>query len=94
MVSCQLILGLIRTPLVGGYLLSSTIEHLPDLEEALKRFKDPILHGDLNMDLYMARIRCIQQVADLLAEYGLIDLVYQLHQYRRFWNLKTWYQVR
>ena len=31
---------------------------------------------------------------DLLAEYGIIDLVCHFRQRRRFRNLKNWYQVR
>ena len=75
------------------YLPLSTIENLPDLEEALKRFKDPIVLGDLNVDLNEAMSLKIQRVVDLLAEYGLVDLVRHFRQCRRFRNLKTWYQV-
>ena len=70
------------------------IEHLPDLEEALKCFKEPIVLGDLNVDLDEARSPRSQRVADLLAEYGLIDLIRHFRQRRRFRNLKTWSQVR
>ena len=90
----ELVTGIIRTPLVSAYLTPSTIKNPPDLEEALKRFKDPIILGDLNMDLNKARSPRSQLVADLLAEYGLIDLVWHFHQRRRFRNLKTWYQIR
>ena len=55
-VICELVTGLIRTPLVDAYLPLSTLNHMPDLEEALKRFKDPIVLGDLNMDLNKSRI--------------------------------------
>ena len=54
-VRCEIATRLTRTPLVGTYLPPSTLYHLPDLEEALKRFKDPIFLGDLNMDLGEAR---------------------------------------
>ena len=54
MVRCDIITGLTRTPLVGAYLPLLTLEHLPDLDEALKRFRDPIVLGDLNMDLEKA----------------------------------------
>ena len=46
------------------------------------------------MDLNKARIPRIQQVVDLLEEYGLIDLVRHFFHRRMFWNLKTWYQLR
>ena len=93
-VSCYLVTGLIRTPLIGAYLPPSTLEHIPDLEEALKRFKDPIILWDLNMDLNEARSLWSQRFAELLLEYGLIDLVCHFRQCRRFRNLKTWSQVQ
>ena len=68
MVSCELINRLTRTPLVGAYLPLSTLDHLPDLEEYLKRFKYPIVLGYLNMDLGETRSPRSHQVADLLAE--------------------------
>ena len=67
-------------------------EHLPDLEEYLKRFKDPIVLGDLNVHLDKTRIQWSQQVADFLSENVLIDLVCHFHQRCRFRNLKTWSQ--
>ena len=50
-VSYELVTRLIRTPLIGTYLPLSTIDHLPDMEEALKLCKDSIVLGDLNMYL-------------------------------------------
>ena len=92
-VSCEFITGIIQTPPVGVYLSLSILEHLQDLEEALKRFKGPIFLGDLNVDLDEARAPLSQRVTDILAEYSLIDLVHHFCQIRRFRNLKTWYQV-
>ena len=62
------------------YLPPSTVEHLPDVEEALQRFKvqDPIFLADINVDLDDARISRSQHLADLLTEFGLIDLVRHL----------------
>ena len=45
MVSCDIVTGLTRTPVVSAYLPPSTLEHLTDLEEDLKRFRDPIFLG-------------------------------------------------
>ena len=56
MVSYRLVTGLNRTPLVGAYLPPSRLEHLTDLEEALKRFKEPIVLWDLNVKLDEKRI--------------------------------------
>ena len=55
-VSCEPVTRLIMTSLVVMYLSLSMIENLPDLEEALKLFKNPIVLGDLNVDLNEANI--------------------------------------
>ena len=55
-VSYKIVTGLNRTPLVGAYLPPSRLEHLTDMEEALKRFKEPIVLGDLNVKLDEKRI--------------------------------------
>ena len=94
MVSCKLVTGLTQTPLSGAYLPLLTLDQLPDLEEALKRFRDPIVLGDLNVDLNKSKSLRIQRVEDLLMECNIIDLVRHFRQYRRFRNLKTWSQVR
>ena len=94
MVICEIFPGLTQTPLIGAYLPLSTLEHLPDLDEDLQLFRDPNFLGGLKVDLNEARIPWIQRVADLLTEYGLIDLVPNFRQQRRFLKLKTWYQVR
>ena len=94
MASCEIITGLTRTPLVGTYLPPSTVEHLPELEEVLQLFRDPIFLRDLNMDLNKSRRPQSQQVADLLTDYGIIYLVRHFRQSYRFHNLKTWSQFR
>ena len=93
MVSFELVTRLTRTPLVSAYLPLLMLEHLPDLEEVLKRFRDPIVLRDLNVELDEAMRPRSQRVADLLLEYCLIDLVRHFCQRCRLWNLKTWYQV-
>ena len=55
-VSCKIATGITQNPLVGAYLPLSMLEHLTDLEEALQHFRDPVVLGDLNMDLDEARI--------------------------------------
>ena len=90
-VICKLVVRLTRTPLVSAYLPPLTCKHLPDIEEALKRFKEPIVLGEINVHLDEARSLLIQQVENLLAEYGIIDLVRHFRQCCRFRNLKTWY---
>ena len=93
-VSCEIVNRLTRTPIVGAYLPTLTLEDLSDLEEAMQRFRDPIFLGDLNVDLEKYRSMQSQQMSDLLAEYGIIDLVRHFWQRRRFWDLKTWSQVK
>ena len=50
-VSCEIVTRTTWNPLVGAYLPHLTLEHLPDLEESLQRFKDPIVLGDFNVYL-------------------------------------------
>ena len=50
----------------------------------------PIVLGELNVDLDEARSLWRQCVSDLLTEYCLIDLVWNLRQCRMFRDLKTW----
>ena len=70
----ETVIGHTRTPLVGTYLPPSTVEHLPDFEEDLQKFKGlyPIALGYFNVELDNARILRSQRVADLLAEFSLI----------------------
>ena len=79
-VRCRIIAGLTCTPRVVTYLPPSTLEHLSDLEEALQRFREPIVLGDLYVDLKETRSLLIQHVSNLLAKYGLIDLVRHFRQ--------------
>ena len=51
MVNYDIVTGLTWTPLVSAYIPMLTLEHLPDLGEALHRFRDPIVLEDLNVDL-------------------------------------------
>ena len=94
MVSYEVVTGITRTPLVGAYLPPSMLEHLPELEEYLQRFREPIAFGGLNVDLEESRSSRSQRVFNLLVEYGLIDLVRNFRQKFSFYDLKTWPQVR
>ena len=51
MLTSKLVNRLFSTPLVGTYLPPLPRKQMPDQDEALKRFKDPISLGDLNVDL-------------------------------------------
>ena len=92
-VSCEFVTGPTQTPRVGAYLPPLMLENLPDLEDALQRFRNPIVLCGLNMDLDKVRSPRSQLVVDLLAEYGLIYLVLHFRYRCRFQNLNTWPQV-
>ena len=94
-VSCEVVTGTYRTPIVGAYLLPSTLAHLSNLEEDLELFRgqDLIMLGDINVDLDESQNLRIQLVADLLTEFGLIDLIHQFCQRLCCRHLKTWTQV-
>ena len=85
-----------RNPLVGAYLTPLNLDHPPDFEEELQRLKGMVLIvlGGLKVDLDKYRILRSQCVADLLTEFGIIDLVRNFRQRRRFQDLNTWTQVR
>ena len=53
MVICEIDSGIQRTPLIGDYLPLTTLDHLPDLEEAQNIFlgRYPIVLRDLNEDV-------------------------------------------
>ena len=84
-------------PLIGAYLPPSSLDHLPDLEAALASFNGALnvtVMGDLNADIHDLTHPRHQQVANLLANYGLLDLLNHFRQRRPFRHMKTWYQVR
>ena len=53
MVICDVVTNYKWTLIIGTYLPPFTLEHLPDLEESLKIFRDqdPILLGELSTDI-------------------------------------------
>ena len=50
-ISCEVVTGKSRNPIVGAYLPPTTLINLPDIEEALERFRGqyPIVLGDINV---------------------------------------------
>ena len=95
MVRCKVFSCGKRTPIVGAPPPPHplfTLENLPDLEEALARFRGqyPIVLGDLNSDIGKSHNPCSQKDADTLMEFGLQNFRQRL----RFRHLKTWSQVR
>ena len=65
-VSCEVVIRLTWTPLIDAYLPLLTLDHLPDLEDSLQFFSNPIVIRDLNMDLNESRSPQSQQVVDLI----------------------------
>ena len=94
-VICDFVAGYQRTPLIGVYLPPSTLDHLPDLNEALNRFpgRDPVILGYLNTDISLLRNPWDQQVAGFLASFGLVDLLGNFQQRLRYLHFQTWWQV-
>ena len=96
MLISEVVTGRKRTPLIGTYLPPSTLEHLPDLEEAMTRFWDqyPIVLGYLNSNTGQSQNPLSQQVSDLLMQFELMDLLHHFWQCWRFRHIKTWSQAR
>ena len=82
MLSCEFVSGGKRTLIVGAYPPPSTLEHLPNLEDAMDRLRDQdtIVLGYLNAEIGQDQIPLIQTVSDMLLEVGLLDLLRNLHQ--------------
>ena len=82
-----------RTLLASAYLPLSTLEHLPDLEEALTcfQYQYPIVLGGFNDDILQAQNPHSQHVADILMEFGLVDLFHHFRKRLLFRHPKTWY---
>ena len=95
-VSCEVVSVRHHTPLIRSYLALSKLENLLDLEEALDIFlgKDPIVLRDLNAVIERMQNPRIQQVIDLLASFGLVDLLSHFRQRIRLRHLKAWWQVQ
>ena len=66
-VRCNILTRRIQTPLIGAYLSPLACDKLLDLKEALQIFKgvEPILLGDLNVDLDAVQSLHIQLVTYL-----------------------------
>ena len=76
--------------IIGAYLLPSTLELVLYLEEALTRFRyqDTTVVGYLSANIRKVQNPCSQQVADLLMEFRLMELLH-LPQRGRFRHVKT-----
>ena len=86
-VSCKVITNRKQTPIIGKYLPTSTLEHVPDFEDSMKRFQAqyPIVLGEMSVNIDKYQKPCSQQVADLLMDFCLMDL---LHHFWQQWLLR------
>ena len=96
MLSFEIVTGGQKTPLIGAYLLLTTLDCLLYLKESLKRFpgRGSILIGNLNADINRLQKPCIKQVADLLVSFGLFNFLSHFRQQLNFCHMKTWWQVQ
>ena len=94
-VSCEVVTSGKRTTLIGAYIPNSTLDHLQDLEEALTRFRDhyPIVLEELNVNIVQSHNLHIQQVADLLMDFGLVEILLHSRQRWKFRHMKKCLQV-
>ena len=89
LVSYKIISGTQRTPLIGIYLTLTTLDHIPDLEEALNHFLGihPKILGDLKTDVVRMGNPRYQQVSNFLVYFGLVDLLCHFRKWLRFRNM-------
>ena len=91
-VSCILVAGNQLMPLIGAYLPPSTLDLLPDLEEALNLLpgREPIILGYINVGIRRLSNPRDQQVENLLVYFRLVDLLAHFRQRLRYHKLQTW----
>ena len=96
MAICKIVSSDQPVPIIGAYLPPSTLDNLPDSEEAMYQFldRDPVLLGNLNTYIRCLRKLWDQQVAHFLVSFGMVDLLNHFRQCLRYCNLQTWWQVR
>ena len=78
-ISCELVIGDTRTPLIGAYLPPGDLLTLPFVTEAIDRFpgKTPILMGDLNANIHAENRPRDSEIADFCSFHGLEDMLVQ-----------------
>ena len=78
------------------YLPPYTIDHLPDLEEALNHFPGSyyIIVGGFKTNTGRLQNPQSQQVAYLMASFGLFGLLGHFRKRLQFRHMKTWWQFR
>ena len=96
MVSCKVVTDGRRTLIIGAYHPPSTLEHLLDLEQALKLFQDQysIVIGDLSVDIRKTHNTRSQQFSDLVMKFVMMELLLHFWKCWRYWHMTTWTHVR
>ena len=81
-VICKLFFRYQQMPLIGAYLYLSTLDHIPDLEDALNCLSGRyhVVLGGLNVDIGRLRNPRDQQVADFLSYFDLVGLLKHFRQ--------------
>lgn len=95
--SFQLVTGGIRIAAVGAYIPPadlSTLEFVNRALDDLPQGQQPLLLGDLNVDLDDPRDERAQSIAADLASYGFEDMSAHFRQRRGFRHGTTWMQCR
>jgi hypothetical protein len=95
--SCILVTGRRRQPLVGAYIPPADVSTIGYIETALDRFTEgpaPLLLGDLNVNLRAPTGAREAQIAAMVASYGLNDMLLHFKQRRRYRDGATWRQTR
>ena len=96
-ISCWLVTGFRRIPLVGAYVPPADLETLDFINQALDRFPNgakPILLGDLNAELAHPRDARESEVATVAANHGLECMLSHYRQTSGHGHCQTWWQYR
>ena len=95
-ISCVLVSGTMRQPLIGVHIPPSDETTIGHLEKALDRFhpvgRTPIVLGDLNANLGNPLGARAQQIATLMATAGISSMTPHFRQRRCHRNGATWKQ--
>ena len=98
MVICEVVTVINRklTPITSAYLLPSTLDNLPDLEEALTlfRYHNPVVLVGLSANIGQYHNPQSQQVYYLMMEFGMVNLLLHFRQLCWYQHMKTWYRER
>ena len=81
-VRCEVITNVQHNLIISTYLSPYTLNHISDLEDSLTCFRDQdtIVIGDCTANIGKLQNPCSQQVADLMTDFGLTDLLHLFRQ--------------